>query len=198
MNKQEIVKSIENLERSIKSNKQFNKEHKKEITDNKAHNVEYKKEIKGLRVQLEELPKLDLNRWYTYDNCLVYLQSFDEDEGYYICYGWYGRDFSTGICIELDDDFKQATDKEAEEALIKEAKKRGFKEGVNVEGFNYTVDGTFWFNKEYNWLVMGRDVGKHGVIMKDGKWATIIKDKTVTLNGDYTKVQLTDLINNRF
>ncbi len=48
-----IKLSIENLEKTIKHYKQFNKEYKKNITDNKAHNVECKKEIEKLKSLLK-------------------------------------------------------------------------------------------------------------------------------------------------
>ena len=94
------------------------------------------------------------------------------------------------------DDWVSATDKEAEEALIKEAKKRGFKEGVRINPVRFpendwVIGGVYKFSEGI--LFLGSDS-----LFEDGKWATIIKDKTVTLNGDYTKVHLTDVINNRF
>ena len=191
MNKQEIVKSIENLERSIKSNKQFNKEHKKSITDNKAHNVEYKKEIEGLRVQLEELP---VKGWYKSPEHINWLVYFDNGYRYgFLMNGEWDDDFC--LTKGLDTGDVPATDKEVEEALIKEAKKRGFKDWNGRVGnsmkFNFN---RISYNSRYDILSDG--FGNYPY--KNGEWATIIKDKTVTLNGDYTKVQLTDLINNRF
>lgn len=191
MNKQEIVKSIENLERSIVSNK--------------AHNKEHKKEIKELRVQLEELPKLEVGKWYKnpqYGSALYCVTSIDLCNDSYSAYGFnYSGQWRTNEEFgDLDSDPIPATDKEVEEALIKEAKKRGFKEGVTIEGRDYTVGGHI-FTRIYCgdlYLFMGNEYGSNIEIMSKGKWSTIIKDKTVTLNGDYTKVQLTDVINNRF
>ena len=71
-----------------------------------------------------------------------------------------------------------ATDKEVEEALIKEAKKRGFKEGVVVvsKGYNDTVfDGEFRFEE---WHKNTLDSFNTGDIFKDGKWATIVETIT--------------------
>jgi hypothetical protein len=78
-----------------------------------------------------------------------------------------------------------ATDKEVQEALIEEAKRRGFKEGVtcrfNGETFKLelkdfyiegiTLDGTAGFRDAYG-----------NVVFKDGKWAEIIKTKVI-ING---------------
>ena len=50
----------------------------------------------------------------------------------------------------------KATDSEVSTALITEAKKRGFKEGVRVEGYNYVVSGDFFYQKNHKSLYMGK------------------------------------------
>jgi hypothetical protein len=189
MNKQEIVKSIENLERSIKSNKQFNKEYKKEITDNKAHNVGYKKEIEGLKVQLEELP---VKGWYKSPEHINWLVYFDNGYRYgFLMNGEWNDDF--GLTKGLDTGDVPATDSEVEEALIKEAKKFVGKKVVNLhsletESLNESMVINVFFDSSGT-SVWFQEPHVTGVcVMREGKWATIIKDKTVTLNGDYTKV----------
>ena len=71
-----------------------------------------------------------------------------------------------------------ATDKEVEEALIKEAKKRGFVKGVNISYLigtrnSFGFDGTF--SIYHDSLVDNR----RAVIFSEGKWAEIIKE-TIT------------------
>ena len=66
-----------------------------------------------------------------------------------------------------------ATDEEVKQALIKEAKKRGFKEGVMVvsKGYDDTVfDGEFRFEEWHKNTLDGFNAGD---IFKDGVWATI-------------------------
>ncbi len=81
---------------------------------------------------------------------------------------------STNDCTK---NFIPATDKEVETALIKEAKKRGFKKGCRWDtGCTAFDDEKFrFFNNKL--LLQG------GTIFKDGKWAEIIKDKVPTING---------------
>jgi len=88
------------------------------------------------------------------------------------------RDFSAPPSNTLT----PATDEEVETALINEAKKRGFKEGVTIKGMgssrNRTLDkGGFKTLKSNNVLWWGS--GSFGYdVFKKGKWATIIEQKT--------------------
>tara|TARA_R110002167_G_scaffold174781_1_gene373720 strand:+ start:1453 stop:1968 length:516 start_codon:yes stop_codon:yes gene_type:complete len=105
-------------------------------------------------------------------------------------YGFSSRGIWTNeihIDSGLDDstpEWTLATDKEVEEALIKEAKKRGFKEGVKSTSVKYGCtgklsrccstklcsDGSFMFQGQY--------------IFENGKWATIIEEKKeIVVNG---------------
>ena len=76
-------------------------------------------------------------------------------------------------------DFSPATDKEVEEALIKEAKKRGFKEGVSIDSLcdggcnNVKIieEGISLDNMD---AVTELRCGYGYTIFNDGKWATII------------------------
>ena len=91
--------------------------------------------------------------------------------------------YSGVVCFE-----RKATDKEVEQALIKEAKKRGFKEGVSfklIEGSvgmlnsaKITKDYEIVYEASRNRLVLKR-IGILYTIFKNGKWATIIKE-TIT------------------
>ena len=82
-------------------------------------------------------------------------------------------------------DYK-ATDKEVKEALTKEAKRLGFKKGVTVisahSGQKFVIDSKcyFEFNKNYfdNELYVTCDNETYAVLMKEGKWATIVETIT--------------------
>jgi hypothetical protein len=77
-----------------------------------------------------------------------------------------------------------ATEKEVEEALIKEAKKRGFKDGVKyknrLDSFGFINDSCWEFNGKSNYLGQrGNKVNRLHFIFDEGKWAEIIKE-TIT------------------
>lgn len=87
----------------------------------------------------------------------------------------------SGLFTEIE---RKATDKEVEDALIKEAKKRGYKEGVqcySAESKDKKVcTGDFYYNgQRYNQL---QDTPMN-TIFKDGQWAEIIKEPKVIING---------------
>ena len=74
-----------------------------------------------------------------------------------------------------------ATDKEVEQALIKEAKKRGFKEGVNYKTASERLVQELVFNKlQFNQDGNGGYLtdGCRGSIFEYGKWATILETIT--------------------
>jgi len=81
----------------------------------------------------------------------------------------------------LSDVVRPATDKEVKEALIKEAKKRGFKKGVKVVS-PYNSDHTrviaSSFRFERGSLVFTCESGWRTYLFVDGKWATIIETIT--------------------
>ena len=82
------------------------------------------------------------------------------------------------------DNAKPATDKEVEEALIKEAKKRGFKEGVKYENYlgsnGFIKDSCWKFISSLNTLSQENNEGNNlHYIFDKGKWAEIIKE-TIT------------------
>ena len=160
-----------------------------------------KKELKQLKKQLEELPKLEVGKWYKYNNGIFNYQ------GLSTLIRGYGVD-SLGNWLELcnlgdsPEQWILATPQEVEEALIKEAKKRGFKKGVR---FNSVAQG----NTSGDSNVKGSNViecadGVNRVrcngwtIYYKGKWATIIEQPKVTINGDFTKEDLEKIIQTEF
>jgi hypothetical protein len=77
-----------------------------------------------------------------------------------------------------------ATDKEVKEALIEEAKRRGFKEGVTVNEVGDRCNGNMTIiGNEYDLFSRNKKlmVGD-GIVFNNGKWADIIENK-VFING---------------
>ena len=119
--------------------------------------------------------------WYFASDSKVFLYYFD---GNTITYGfnWVGG-FSDNLMVSGKHGIK-ATDKEVEEALIKEAKKRGFKEGVKYENYlgsnGFIKDSCWKFISSLNTLSQENNKGNNlHYIFDKGKWAEIIKE-TIT------------------
>lgn len=154
------------------------------------------KQIEELKRQVELLDKPEFKTgWYkTTIGSIYYLEKGEKDwlNGYGI-----GRDYNQWfdkkcICKQYQIE-RPATDKEVEEALIKEAKKRGFKEGCvannsKVHGgiyennklnrgysFHFIDGGLYYGNLEFN--------DSQFCIFKNGKWAKIIKDEPIKIGG---------------
>tara|TARA_R110002051_G_scaffold170813_1_gene241353 strand:- start:276 stop:1088 length:813 start_codon:yes stop_codon:yes gene_type:complete len=121
--------------------------------------------------------QLQVGKWYKHKShkMLINIANIEKEKAY-------GFD-TRGRWTNLSDgwgftDVIEATEKEVESALLKEAEKRGFIEGVTVKSVNSTShifilkdfwhidsDGAIWFN--------GRK--QNGTIYKNGKWAEIVK-----------------------
>ena len=166
-----------------------------------------KAERKQLKQQLKDLPVLEVGKWYVYrdkygqDSIAFYNGNNNETYGFN-CSGEFQDKaywFSSWSGVS-ENDWIPATDKEVETALIKEAKKRGFKEGVDFEsdGEVWTLKGNIDFKYRNNILNMWSDTSETKAdgyisegkgfepIFMEGKWAEIIEPKTIHLNGDYT------------
>jgi len=123
-------------------------------------------------------PELVIGKWYHYGKDLLVWNGGD------LTYGFIqGVDYLNGAYFTVDD-ATPATDKEVSDALIKEAKRQGFKEGAKVSclsklhNFRFKVgdviagsDYDYWF--ETNKLWMGSCL-----IFSNGKWAEIIEDES--------------------
>ena len=160
------------------------KESRKEFIK-KAHSAacsEWKTNIE------KEFPKLfkeeEINGWYKYKKAkgwCVFLENGIIRYGFDSLGDWFeGYNYT----YELDKDDYKATDKEVEEALIKEAKKRGFKEGVTVDKVNLsndynpnnklkenTINTNELLSLGYLWV-------SSILIYDNGKWATIVETIT--------------------
>jgi hypothetical protein len=172
-----------------------------------------KKHLKQLKQQLKDLPSLEVGKWYvsgSVPNWQMFVESVDCGGDVIYGYGidYLGRWFSSvegaSNSANIETAERPATDKEVEEALIKEAKKRGFKEGVEYSSLYGSSDigkvnnSGFIYKPSINCLCIksGEQVD---AIFRKGKWATIIEEpKTVNLNGEYTEVQLKDVLNSQF
>ena len=81
--------------------------------------------------------------------------------------------------------YRSATEEEIKVALIREAKKRGYKEGVKckfgiIEDIRTLETNDFEFKLEYNTLGIKRKNGNADIIFRSGKWAEIIEETEPT------------------
>ena len=126
-----------------------------------------------------EFPKLfvKISGWFkdeTQDDFLAYYKNNIRQYGINSTGHWF--DNCSSHCLDSNDE--SATNQEVEQALIKEAKKRGFKEGVKYicEGFPVVLINFLeltYYSGSGGYLTDGHG----GSIFNDGKWATIIEDK---------------------
>lgn len=145
-----------------------------------------------IEAQFPELfPKVDLkvNKWYK-----VKTKGYDKEA--LICFDNDKLEFNYGFnhigvfsknfrnlkeCLSDDNqEVEPATDEEVKTALIAEAKKRGYKEGVNIKNLLANsivncVGKSFLYQNNELWFSC------IGCIFKDGKWAEIIPE-TVELS----------------
>jgi len=155
----------------------------KDATTNSDVCSDWRTKIKETFPKLFKETELEIGKWYrdtTSKTCLILYN------GGRLAYG-FGRntgDWLEDYIVYNSDltDYKLATDKEVEEALIKEAKKRGFKEGVVVDCFLVSGNGTIDQYDEDNvyYEIDDKNSLNYGnkMIYKEGKWATIIETIT--------------------
>jgi len=166
---------------------------------------ELKQEKKQLKKQLKELPSLEVGKWYNSDNdSLIFITEFLDScdfDGYGFFHGkWENKSYNY---YSYEYGLVPATDKEVETALIKEAKKR-YKKGdlISFEGHKGNVIGNIYWASGSKCVSVETNNKSRGnenfPLMLKGKWAEIIEEhKTVTLNGKYNRIQLTDILNNQ-
>ena len=166
--------------------------------------------------------ELEVGKWYyatedEYKWLFNYVE-LNKEHGRYCGYGFdleYKDDIiwneQMSFQTENECKFSPAKDKEVEEALIKEAKKRGFKEGAwfncidskikrkfaPYSKLDAHVELTYKPNNtlcHYNGLTTEYGGCSNPDIFRDGKWAEIIEDKLeingkeVTIEGDIIKI----------
>jgi hypothetical protein len=132
----------------------------------------------------KEFPKLfkkdslEVGKWYKSEIAIFKVTALKPLKSYGVFSGKWGVEACTSITTKN----RPATDKEVEQALIKEAKKRGFKEGVKFEDVmgNLSVFKRFadfyLSNSHFNCFTKDSDVVS---FFLKGKWAKIIKE-TIT------------------
>ena len=151
---------------------------------NTEEKEQLQEQINKLQNKLDELnskPELEIGKWYKFGDCLMVWNDGEITYGFFTdCWGvdW---SFSVGEAKYAT----PATNKEVEDALIAEAKRRGFKKGVT---FKCAVGGgEIKFSKNIYYLssTQGNVLWNGGIgrIFSDGKWAEIIKEPKVTING---------------
>ena len=152
------------------------KESRKEFIK-KAHSAacsDWKTNIEKEFPKLFKEDALVVGKWYKSEGCLFNYQKQSNVYGFFTDGSWMNGDW-----IWYGANARLATDKEVEEELIKEAKRRGFKEGVKFKsvssGNNIELGYEFFdYYSNQNQLCNGG-----GSVFIGGKWAEIIKE-TIT------------------
>ena len=134
--------------------------------------------------------ELEVGRWYRLkDNpeILALYDCFKHHRPYAYIFNENGNyeyrvEFSL---FELPTYWELATEEEVSEALINEAKKRGYKEGVKckfgiIEEIRTIEINDFVFKLEYNTLGIKSKNGNADIIFRSGKWAEIIEQSEPT------------------
>ena len=164
------------------------KESRKEFIK-KAHSAacsDWKTNIEKEFPKLFKGDALVVGKWYNgYENYLIYITNIRQEFSYkkisYYGLSWEQKWKCDYIAnIDIENSLKPATDKEVEEALIKEAKRRGFKKGVRVDKVNLSDD--YNPNNELKEdTINTNELLSHGylwvssiLIYDNGKWAEIV------------------------
>lgn len=124
----------------------------------------------------------EVGKWYydIYENTVCLLSSVCKDGGLNFVKNIFGEDGCWYAGKGRYSHFRPATQEEVEEALIKEAKRRGFKEGVKfktIYGSMRTVDVIKCDYEDFAVYCKGG-----GVIYEDGKWAEVVSGKKEDTN----------------
>lgn len=135
------------------------------------------------------LPTLEVGKWYKARNgTIFFLKEFSNTDKSFTVYGFdYEGEWMDSLMgfIGIDIDSVEATNQEVETALIAEAKKRGFKEGVKVKcaykgsvvTLKYDTPSFYIYSNGDTHLHQSATFGKSCFYFCNGKWATIIEDK---------------------
>lgn len=151
-----------------------------------------KEEIEKLEKRLAELksqPDFEVGKWYKAKSHNAFFCYKGNGVGYGIRINnvWIDEEPMTEISL-----WTEATKEEVESALIKQAEKRGFKEGVRFKSASSNMEITLGKVKPsmYDNLLYMSLVG---VVFCNGKWAEIIEEPKVEING-YEMKQDGDII----
>ena len=148
--------------------------------------------------------KIEVNNWYisteTGNKTLAFVKELLKND--FIGYGfdafgdYYNLEGNWTSDLAL---WRKATPQEVEEALICEAKKRGFKNGsykcLSLPKYTHKVKGVYFFDKENSRLLIG-DTGNYNgnnnVVFYNGKWAEIIPTITKQQAEEKLKCKIID------
>ena len=122
--------------------------------------------------------ELEVGKWYKHNKFLLYIVDKTHWYGFDGCGNW--NDYVKYEYLMTDKDLKPATDKEVETALIAEAKRRGFKEGVRYIAVGEEKGRVgYYYSERLRYGVGGKDaLCQAGCprIYFEGKWAEIISE----------------------
>jgi len=153
-----------------------------------------KERIDALEAELQKIkkeldsPTFEVGKWYK-DPLNNYMVFVTKNTGN-LRGDTFGYGFDTHGCwsnsLGLDGSEIPATDKEVEEALIKEAKKRGFKNRVKIKqvsgDINILFNNKFEYLKEWNEYKNVLFIDNY-LVFANGTWAEIIKDEIIKVGG---------------
>ena len=150
--------------------------------------------------------ELEVGKWYKtpkYGSALFCVTNIDNED--VEAYGFNMYNSWTKKCFGFAENSLiyniLATDQEVETALIKEAKKRGFKEGIefnspNAEhhyAFNQKIINCDFLTWDKDLTVRKTSKNVNGIIFSEGKWAEIIESTP-----EYTMQELTEKLGYTF
>jgi hypothetical protein len=148
-----------------------------------------KEQLNQISEKIKELetPSFQRGKWYKgtgiYSKHFFCCTKLEKGNVYGTGYGAVGNWLEyANFAYDTATHYVLATDKEVEEALIKEAKKRGFKEGVKLKH----PESVYKSGLRFNYLSYYADMlcdGYGHVVFKDGIWAEIIKDEPLKVCG---------------
>jgi hypothetical protein len=135
---------------------------------------------KLVKIIEEEKPLKEfvVGRWYACD--VLFARYSGDNTGI----GWAFNDWSVGVSMANPPQWKLATPEEIKEALVKEAKKRGFVNGVEYKhihnSYNCKVQdaGGFVYSSK-DFLTDGHG----GSVYIEGQWAEILKEEVPVIGG---------------
>lgn len=153
---------------------------------------QWKRRIRREVPELFKMPKLEVGRWYKGDrhfNTLLFITKIENEVSFnrIYFYGFIKGRYTQDEYIansEHEESLVEATAEEVQEALIVEAKCRGFKVGTKFESIVGNENGNkisregFDFDAVSNRLYANG--GVHGVVFNKGTWAEPIKPVKMT------------------
>lgn len=152
--------------------------------------IEQFKKDKGL------IPTLEVGKWYNgiekdgNPKCIAMFKGWGvETYGVNIGFSWIDNAYWFADWSSTVNDWRPATNEEVEAALIAEAKKRGYKEGVTVFD-SFTTSGCQYKIRSQSAYSFRNGTLRLGVVMLmcDGCWSTIVDTKLNDLEKKYKEL----------